>query len=234
MCLTASGCASFLAACAGSAPPAPGLVVTLPASFVGDLPCADCPGLQYVVELYPDGAAVQRMRYAERGPNGGSLDFDAIGRWTLDDGGRRLVLRLNREAPTFYAVHGIDALDLLDVEGKAIDSPFNHTLRRAATFAPIQPQMRMAGLYVYRAGAGIFTECSTGWSLPVSTEGDNAALERGYAASGVNPGQPVLVNLEGRIELRPSMVEGLPPRPSLVPVHFNRAWPAGRCPSSAP
>jgi copper homeostasis protein (lipoprotein) len=210
------------------------LELTLPASFVGDLPCADCPGLHYVVELYPDGAAVQRMSYAERGPDGGSLDYDAIGRWSLDSGGRRLVLHLNREAPSFYAVQGVGRLEMLDVEGKPIDAPFDHTLRREAAFVPIRPQTFMVGLYVYLADAGMFTECSTGWNLPVVAEGDNAALERGYAASGVEPGRPVLVNLEGRIELRPSMEEARPPRPSLVPVHFNRAWPAERCPSSAP
>jgi heat shock protein HslJ len=60
-------------------------------------------------------------------------------------------------------------------------------------------------------------------------EGDNAALERGYAYAGGTAGEPILVNLEGRIAQRPSMEPALPPQRSLVPIRFNHAWPGETC-----
>ena len=206
----------------------------LPASFSGTLPCADCPGLTLVVELYPGQVVVHRMRYAERGKEGGALDYDAMGRWRLTDDGRRLVLHVGREGPVQFEVTGPDAIDLLGVEGQRIESPFNHTLRRDVVFTPIEPQLFMVGMYSHLADASVFVECSTGWQLAVATEEDNAALERGYAASGVTPGEPVLVSLEGRIATRPSMEVGAPAQRTLVPVRFNRAWPDIACPSPAP
>ena len=87
----------------------------------------------------------------------------------------------------------------------------------------------MRGMYAYMADAGRFAECLTGWQLPVAMEFDNVALERGYAQVRREPGAPVLVEIEGRIALRPSMEEGAAPLRALVPIRFNRAWPDAAC-----
>jgi hypothetical protein len=40
---------------------------TLPATFAGDLPCADCPGIRYQLELFPRQAFFLRMAYLAQG-----------------------------------------------------------------------------------------------------------------------------------------------------------------------
>jgi uncharacterized lipoprotein YbaY len=51
---------------------------SLPASFIGELPCADCPGIRYQVNLFPDRAFFSRMTYLGRGDEG---NLDDIGSW---------------------------------------------------------------------------------------------------------------------------------------------------------
>ena len=40
----------------------------LPATFVGELPCADCPGIRHQLDLWPDGAFFLRRTYLGREP----------------------------------------------------------------------------------------------------------------------------------------------------------------------
>jgi copper homeostasis protein (lipoprotein) len=56
----------------------------LPAGFTGVLPCADCPGVRYQLDLYPDQAFVLRTTYLEREPDN---VFDDIGGFLLDPDG---------------------------------------------------------------------------------------------------------------------------------------------------
>jgi copper homeostasis protein (lipoprotein) len=116
----------------------------------------------------------------------------------------------------------------LDVSGKPTASTLNHELNRAAVFAALEPQLTMRGMYTYMADAGVFVDCATGWRLPVATEADNVALERGYQAARSEPGQPVLVALEGRIAMRPRM-EGDGRQRTLVPIRFDKARPGDTC-----
>ena len=46
----------------------------LPASFSGDLPCADCPGIRYQLDLFSDHVFFLRMIYL-----GKDESFDDIG-----------------------------------------------------------------------------------------------------------------------------------------------------------
>jgi len=201
----------------------------LPVSFSGLLPCADCPGVRHVVELYPDHAFVHRMSYIGKGAGGGDADVDQLGHWEMSADGRRLELQTRREQPMRFDIMSRDSLDLLDALSQPIHSTLNYTLTRDAAFSPIEPQLVMRGMYAYMADAGWFAECITGWRLPVAMESDNLALERGYAQAHTSPGAPVLVDLEGRIARRPSMEEGSAPQRMLVPIHFNSAWPGATC-----
>src|SRR6056297_822605 len=64
-----------------SAPPAPGV-------FYGVLPCADCPGIEYHLELFGDGAFYLRTAY--QGRKGGP--YDDIGTWLRSSDGETLAL----------------------------------------------------------------------------------------------------------------------------------------------
>ena len=52
----------------------------LPASFSGELPCADCPGIRYALNLFPDKSFFLGTTYSGRGEG---KPVDDIGRWNL-------------------------------------------------------------------------------------------------------------------------------------------------------
>jgi uncharacterized lipoprotein NlpE involved in copper resistance len=101
-------------------------------------------------------------------------------------------------------------------------------LRRAAKLEPLEPRLRLRGRYRYMADAGIFTECVTGRRLPVAEAEDNAALQAAYGKARGQPGDELLVQLEGRIALRPKL-EGSGTVPTLVVERFLRLRPGERC-----
>ncbi len=86
----------------------------------------------------------------------------------------------------------------------------------------------MRGMYKYFADAGRFTECLTRKNWPVAQEQDNAALESAYSKARRQPGEELLVNLEGRVAMRPKM-EGEGQQPTLVVERFIGVWPGETC-----
>lgn len=77
----------------------------------------------------------------------------------------------------------------------------------------------MRGMYSYMADAALFKDCKSGKSMPVATVADNLALERAYLQERHDPGQALLVTLEGRVESRMPM-EGAGPVDTLIPERF--------------
>ena len=171
---------------------------TLPASFIGELPCADCPGIRYHVNLFPDRAFFSRMTYLGRGDN---ANFDDIGSWVMSSDRSTIILKGGREAPEMFGSR-TKTLAKLDIEGHDIESPLNYDLRRTKNVEPLEPRLAMRGMYRYFADAGLFTECLTRRKWPVAQEKDNAALESAYAKARLTPGEELLVNLEGQIAMR--------------------------------
>jgi uncharacterized lipoprotein YbaY/uncharacterized lipoprotein NlpE involved in copper resistance len=198
---------------------------TLPATFVGDLPCADCPGMRYQLELFPDQAFFLRRTYLGKGED---ASFDNIGSWLITSDQHTLVLSGGQEAPLKFAIKDAHTLRQLDREGHEIASSLNYDLRRAQDQQPLEPQLLMRGMYTYFADAGRFTECLTRRSWPVAQEQDNAALESAYAKARSRPGEELLVNLEGRVTMRPRM-EGEGQHPTLVVERFIGIWPGETC-----
>jgi copper homeostasis protein (lipoprotein) len=198
---------------------------TLPATFAGDLPCADCPGIRHQLELFPDQAFFLRMTYLGKGAD---ASVDDIGSWTVASDRRTLVFSGGREAPLQFAIKDTNTLRQLDLEGREIASSRNHDLRRTQDLQPLEPRLLMRGMYKYFADAGRFAECLTRQSWPVAQEQDNAALESAYAQTRRQPGEDMLVNLEGRVAMRPKM-EGEGQQPTLVVERFIGIWPGETC-----
>ncbi len=86
----------------------------------------------------------------------------------------------------------------------------------------------MRGMFVYMAGAAGFTDCATQSRLPVAQEGGYLELEKAYSRHKTNPGAPLFVMLEGRIENRPD-AEGRKEVPHLVVSRFLSAQPGKQC-----
>ena len=107
----------------------------LPATFLGMLPCADCPGIRYQVNLFPDHTFVSRMTYEGR-----NLSLDHHGRWQLTSEGKVLVLLGEDQAQERFAVRDVHTLRKLDIEGHEIESKLNYDIKRTPEFEPIEPQ----------------------------------------------------------------------------------------------
>jgi copper homeostasis protein (lipoprotein) len=208
-----------------SQPEAELLLAPLPASFEGALPCTDCEAVDWHLDLLPGGA--YRLARSHRGKPERSR-LDTIGRWRLDAAQRVLRLSGRGGEEMQFSVRDRDALRLRDRQGGEIDSRLNYDLRRRAGFEPIEPRLVLDGMYSYMADAAVITLCATGERLPVATAGDNVALERGYGALRAQPGEAMLVSVEGRIAQRPPM-EGSGMRATLVPERFIGAWPRETC-----
>lgn len=201
----------------------------LPKSFTGTLPAASGPGIEWQVDLLADGSFQLRQTYLEREPDS---VHDDIGRWVVGSDGASLLLQGGREAPIGFAIEAPDRLRLLDTGLLPIESELPYTLEAMAV-PPLEPELHLTGMYRYMADAAIFDECLTGRRLPVAFVADNLALERAYLellqAEGLEPGTPVLAQLEGRIALLPPM-EGDGLQPQLEPLRFIGLQADATCP----
>ena len=196
-----------------------------PSSYSGILPCANCSAIRYTLNLWPDKAFFLRLTYLGKGQGEGDSFYD-IGKWGIDD--ETLTLMGGKDAPYRFAIKDADTLRKLDADGKEIQSKLNYDLTRSKHFEPLEPKLSMRGMYSYMADAGLFQECLTGWRLPVAQVGDNASLEAAYSKFIREPGEILLVNLEGTIAIRPK-IEGEGTQPNLIVEHFGQIWPGETC-----
>jgi uncharacterized lipoprotein YbaY/uncharacterized lipoprotein NlpE involved in copper resistance len=201
------------------------LLATLPASFAGVLPCADCEGIESHLDLFPDGAYFLHDAYLGKP---GDRSYDDVGTWAPASDGITLALKGGREAPVFYSIEDADTLRKLDLAGQRIESRLNYDLKRAAAFSPIEPRLPMRGMFTYMADAAVFAECTTGRKLPVAMEGGYIDLERAYLAARGEPGAAVMALVEGRIAMRPPM-EGAGFVQTLVVDRYLRLEPGTQC-----
>ena len=202
------------------------LYATLPATFTGTLPCADCEGIDLHLDILPEGAYAMRTRHLGEP---GRRVFDDIGTWVPASDGVTLLLRGGKEAPLFFAIEDAVTLRALDMDGRPFASGLNYDLVRSSAYSPIEPALPMSGMFTYLADAAGFSECLTGRSLPVAMEGGYLELERAYLAARAGPGQAMMALVEGRIALRDPM-EGPAPVPTLVVDRLLRLAPGEQCP----
>ena len=200
-----------------------GVLGKLPATFIGELPCADCPGIRYQLDLFPDQTFFSRMIYEER-----NTSFDELGKWEISKDGKTLNL-LSSEGPREqWAIHGANTLHKLDANGHEIESKLNFDLHRSDKFAPIEPKLKLRGMYTQTADAALFHECSTGKRWPVATEKDNAALEAAYEKARRGSGEALLVTVQGQVVSRPKM-EGEGGQMALIVEKFLTSQPGKTC-----
>ena len=199
------------------------------AIFTGDLPCADCTSVRYQLELFPDETFFLRRTYVGRPRSAAS---DEIGTWVLSRDGRTLTLSRGADDPVRIAIGSPNVLHVLGVSAEGGSATRNDALRLNTGASPLEPRLRMRGLYRNVADAGQFTECVTRQSWPVAQERDNQALEAGYARARGAPGDAVLVEVTGRVAMRPGADGGDRER-TLVVERFVGARPGQSCGSSS-
>ena len=115
-------------------------ITNLPATFIGTLPCADCPGIDYQINLLIDHTFVSRMTYEER-----NTSFDEQGSWDSSKDDKMLVLKPAHGRLQKFLLPDADTLRQLDADGHEIQSKFNYDLKRAGRFAPMEDQRNDSG-----------------------------------------------------------------------------------------
>ena len=196
----------------------------LPATFKGTLPCADCEGIRYHLDLWPDG--VFHLRHAWVGT---PMVQDEIGRWRKDPSSPGIVFYGGRGMPLQFEVKGPQTIRLLDMQGRPIDSILPYELTSDGTLTPTDISLGLHGMFRYMADAARFEECLTGRSYPVTMEGDYIKLERAYLeAEKPEPGAPLMASFEGDITRKPAM-EGDTLIPTVSVRRFIGVWPGQRC-----
>jgi heat shock protein HslJ len=156
--------------------------------------------------------------------------FDDVGRWRREPKTGRLELRGGRDTPiVFIPGDGGRTLRKADSAATLGASAPDGLLTRLAQPALIEPRLAPSGMFTYMADAAVITLCADGGRLPVAMEADYKALEAAYLKERQQPGQPLLVTVEGLIAPRPSMETTQPPRPTLVVERFVNIWPRETC-----
>lgn len=192
--------------------------------FEGTLPCSDCPGVRYQLLLRPDSVYFLRRSYL--GPD--IVDQDDIGRWHLDANLRLVRLRGNSEDRLVFKVVSPDTLRPVSGEAAHAMSDTGATLVRREESATFEPRLLMRGMFTYMADAALFRECASEWRIPVAMEADYGALEEAYSGTAVEPGSPLLAEIEGRVTTRPATDrEGF--EEVVVVERFDGIWPGETC-----
>lgn len=198
----------------------------IPASYEREIPGANSL-IRWHLDLLPEGRYQSRSTYLDKPkPN----QFDEIGRWQYDLDKGRLELSWSGESPMYFSIEQDGrALNKLDADGKPFDSPHNAPLQRLPQPELIEPRLKLTGMFTYMADAATITLCDDGRRLPVAMESGFKAIERAYLNAKPQPGQALLVSLDGTITQRPSMEESQEPRSTLIVNHFENIFPRETC-----
>jgi uncharacterized lipoprotein YbaY/heat shock protein HslJ/uncharacterized lipoprotein NlpE involved in copper resistance len=196
----------------------------LPASFNGTLPCPDCDGIGYWLNLWPDQVFHLRQTWM-----GKDKRRDSIGRWSVDPDRRALVLTGVDDQQQFRIL-GPDRLGPLDRAGVPIGDG-SHDLAATGEFEPFEPHLRLRGMVSYVADAARFTECLTGRDYPLVDDEDYAALEHAYLAAGAEAGGPIMASFDGGIVQEPAADGGT--EPAVLVERFVGVWPGETCEGAA-
>src|SRR5690554_3104376 len=194
-----------------------------PVSYSGTLPCADCPGIDYRLNLFADHSYYLQMHYRD---SGDVSTFYQLGQWLQQDN----QLRLLSDDPQQMAfrIETDDTIHLLDQQFQPIDSQLNYQLQRKATFQAVYPAMPFRGMYRYMTDSGIFTECLTGQRWFVAQEADNRALETLYLDYADESNNALLAEVTGSLESRPNSDTGVM-QPTLIVSQAEHIWPGESC-----
>jgi uncharacterized lipoprotein YbaY/uncharacterized lipoprotein NlpE involved in copper resistance len=141
----------------GTAGPDFSMLGQLPASFSGDLPCADCPGMRYRLNLFADQSFFLSTVYLGLD---NPVTYD-IGSWILSSDCQTMTLHGGQERPLTFRVIDPNTLRKLDLGGHDIATALNYSLTRMEQFEAIEARLAMRGKYRHLADAGTFTECLT-------------------------------------------------------------------------
>ncbi len=186
-------------------------------TFEGVLPCADCPGIAYHINLYRDGRFEVRQEYLERG------HVELIsGTWLLD---KRSLHLVNQQTtlPIFH-FRSNRHLVMTDLNGKPILVSENYQLERQEGLKKLDPRQPMLGMYQLQHNQATFVQCQTGESLTVANTQNHLPMMRLYQQDQRFNNKAVIATLVGRKSTDEQHGE------MLYIDKFEQFWPNATCP----
>jgi copper homeostasis protein (lipoprotein) len=194
----------------------------LPATFVGEMPCADCAAETFHLNLWPDQVFFLR-RTAD-----GKRRQDAVGRWSVNPDTHILDLR-GAGAQYQFQILGTDRLRLKMPDEKRPASDDDYDLIAADELSPFDPHLPLRGMLTYVSDEARFTECLTGRDYPLVKDGDYAALEHAYLAAGAEVEGPIMASFDGAIIREPDGDDVGDVGPKVLVERFVGVWPGETC-----
>jgi heat shock protein HslJ/uncharacterized lipoprotein NlpE involved in copper resistance len=185
--------------------------IAAPGTFTGVLPCADCEGIRYHLDLWSDHAF-----HLEREWMGQKLIRYDIGRWSLDSGRKVLILETSGKMVAQFEASHPKALRLLDEKGHHIQSTLNYTIKSNGRLEPVDVALPLRGELALDGSSLRFRECLTGRAYIAAEEGEAAAARQAVIAS--EGGDSVYVTIDGTLHLT-----------NVVVRRFINSWPAESC-----
>lgn len=185
-------------------------------SFSGTLPCADCPGISYHINLYRDGRFEARQEHLER-----SKVALVKGVWLLEKRNLHLVNQ-QQTLPAFHFLSN-NQLTMLDLSGKPVSSNLNYQLKREAEFKKLDTRQAMLGLYQLKDNLATFTSCRSGDTLNVANTQHHLPVMRQYQQDERYKGKAVIATLQGRRGQDEQQY-------TLFIDKFEQFWPGAICP----
>jgi hypothetical protein len=162
---------------------------SLPGVYVGKFPCDGCDEIEVTLWLRRDERFILRQDYAATDTRAALRGF-SLGRWQPAEEGHAIELA-GKGPLRIFARSDEDTLDMRTA------SPLQHRLVRDGSQAFIEDSIRMQGNIRVAADGGIFTECLTGLSVPVSKGADYRRFRHQLRSASVSGGI-VPVELIGR------------------------------------
>ncbi len=201
--------------------------IPLPSTFIGRIPCPDCDGIDIVLNFRKNGL-YQLRKTSIKGKTWDSVA--EIGRWKYDRIEKLIVLGNTRGSLKTLQLVDHDTLRLQDIEGKKLTAAQNYELHRSPSLDPFPDIVRMQGMYSAHGDKGFFIECTTGIRFSVATKKAYRELANAYNTTPHGQEEPLLVLLEGSLQLGPSVnEEGDNEKKELVVGKFIKIFPDRDC-----
>ncbi len=157
--------------------------------YAGRLPCSNCSAIAATLWLRPDHRFFLRQQYVDGGPE--IPPSKALGAWHWDEHSARVVLA--GAGPERRLARLDDAR--LELE-TAATAP--HVLQRDAGAPAFTDRVLLDGQSTVDDRSGSFTECITGWTLPVAASGGFRELAHRHRVAGAR-GKSALATIEAHL-----------------------------------
>jgi len=205
--------------------PAPASLEPLPALFSGVLPCADCSGTRYDIDLRPNNIYFLRLTFQGTLPE---RNYDDIGTWSVASDLHTLALKGLRQAPLLFSISSADTLRRLDTEGQTIESELNYNVKRATPYEAIAPHVPLRGMYTLTQSGAVVEECMTG--LKMKVDGPNSeTLAAEFAKLRKDASKPMMLAVEGTIHPLSEDADDQAVAAVLMTDSTAKFWPGESC-----